>query len=150
MISKLCDTGDRLLGAFNWIPLLLARVSVGAVFVESGWGKLHHLEKVVAFFTELKIPFANVQAPMVATFEFVAGIMLILGCGTRIAAVLIIGIMTVAIKTAKASELDSITSLFGISEFQFIVVALILFFFGPGKASLDVLLKKHFCSSHSA
>ena len=81
---------------------------------------------------------------MVATFEFISGLMLILGLGTRVGSILIVGIMVVAIKTAKMGDVDGVVSLFGLSEFQFIVVALILLCFGPGKASLEPVMKR-FC-----
>jgi hypothetical protein len=59
----------KTIGIFNhlkWLPSLLARITIGAVFIESGWGKLHNLPKVIDFFHSLGIPYAEVQAPFVA------------------------------------------------------------------------------------
>src|ERR1051325_9033505 len=47
----------------DWLPGLLSRLTIGGVFIQSGWGKLHHLDKVVQFFTSLGIPAPQIQAP---------------------------------------------------------------------------------------
>ena len=57
----------KILKTLNWLPPLAARMTLGLVFIESGWGKLHNLEKVTSYFTELGIPFASIQAPTVAS-----------------------------------------------------------------------------------
>src|SRR5437016_1652181 len=46
-----------------WLAPLLARVTVGWVFVTTGWGKLHNLQKIIDYFTELGIPYPQLQAP---------------------------------------------------------------------------------------
>ena len=51
--SRLVATLDR----FSWLGPLALRLSLGAVFVASGWGKLHSLDKVTEFFGTLGIPF---------------------------------------------------------------------------------------------
>ena len=50
---------DRL----KWLPPTVARITVGWIFLQSGWGKLHNLPKVVSFFAELGIPAPQFQAP---------------------------------------------------------------------------------------
>ncbi len=126
----------------SWLPPLLARITVGVVFVESGWGKLHNIEKVIGFFESLGIPFANLQAPMVAAIEFGAGLFLLAGVATRIAALPLIAIMTVAIATAKAAEITTASDIFGFSEFLYIVLLLWLAVSGPGKIALDHFIFK--------
>lgn len=127
----------------SWLPPLFARITIGVVFIESGWGKLHNIEKVVGYFESLGIPFANIQAPMVAAIEFGAGLFLLAGIATRIAAVPLIAIMTVAIATAKAEEITMTSDIFGFSEFLYIVLLLWLAVSGPGKISFDhVIFKK--------
>src|SRR4051794_7451575 len=81
----------------EWFPPLLGRLSVGAVFLEAGWGKLHNIPKVVEFFTSLGIPAPQLQAPFVAMNEFVCGGLLILGLFTRLATIPIAASMVVAI-----------------------------------------------------
>jgi putative oxidoreductase len=92
----------------GWIPPLLARLTLGIVFAESGWGKLHNLPRVIAFFTELGIPAPSVQAPFVAGVELVGGLLLIVGLFTPLAAVFLAATMVVAIATAKMGDVHTI------------------------------------------
>lgn len=127
----------KLAARLEWFPPLLARISVGAVFVETGWGKLHNLPKVVEFFTELGIPFPQFQAPFVATNEFVCGALILVGLLTRFATVPLIISMIVALITAKKSDIASATDLFGLSEYLYIVIFVWLLIRGAGCLSVD-------------
>jgi putative oxidoreductase len=93
------DTLDRLLAALrriDWAGPLLVRVTLGLVFVTSGWGKLHALDNVSAYFGQLGIPAPGAQAVIVSVIEFVGGLLLIAGLTTRIVALLLVGVMAVA------------------------------------------------------
>jgi putative oxidoreductase len=120
---------------------LVARCTLGAVFVSSGWGKLHHLDKVIGFFTELGIPAPGLQAPFVATVELVGGALVLAGLGSRIAALLLSATMIVALLTAKRAELMGITDLFGVVEWTYLVLLGWLVLSGPGRFSVDGLLR---------
>ncbi len=128
----------------EWFPALLARLTIAGVFVESGWGKLHNLDKVVEFFTSLGIPAARFQAPFVATNEFVCGVLILLGLFTRLATIPLIVSMIVALITAKASDIGGISDLFGLSEYLYIVILIGIFFRGAGCLSVDCWLAKKF------
>jgi len=39
--------------SLDGVASLLARLTLGVTFAGTGWGKLQHLDKVTAFFTEL-------------------------------------------------------------------------------------------------
>src|SRR5947209_7325429 len=104
------------------VAQLLSRITIGAVFIESGWGKLHNLDKVIGFFTELGIPAARIQAPFVAGVELVCGTAVLLGLFTRLASIPLIGTMVVAIITAKRAELTGVTDIFGFIEFLYIII----------------------------
>lgn len=125
-----------------WLPPTLTRLTLGWVFLLSGWGKLHHLPKVIAFFTELGIPAPQFQAGMVATFEFVFGGLILIGLSTRLAVVPLIGTMVVALITAKASEISDASDLFGTSEYLYIVLFIWLGIVGAGPFSVDRLLAR--------
>jgi putative oxidoreductase len=116
---------------------LLTRLVVGFVFAQSGWGKLHHLDKVAEFFTSLGIPAAHIQAPFVALVELIGGLCLIFGFVTRLAAIPLIGTMIVAIVTAKRGDINEFSDLLGMSEFLYIVLFVALITYGPGKYSID-------------
>jgi putative oxidoreductase len=126
----------------DWIPPLLARLVVGVVFVQSGWGKLHNLPQVVAFFTQLGIPAPSVQAPFVAGVEFFGGLLLLVGLLTPLAAFLLAITMVVAIATARIGDVHSIGGLANLPEVSFFVLLIWLVWEGAGKASVDALLRR--------
>jgi putative oxidoreductase len=126
----------------EWLPPLLARITIGSVFIQSGWGKLHHLDKVIGFFTQLGIPAPQIQAPFVASVEFGCGTAVFLGLLTRLTALPLVGVMVVAIATAKWAQLEGFVNLFGLEEFMLIVLLFWLHIEGPGTVSLDQVLLK--------
>lgn len=134
----------RVSTGLRWLPPTVARLTLGWVFIESGWGKLHDLPKVVAFFTDLGIPAPQFQAPLAAGTEFLCGALLLVGFGTRLASLPLIGTMIVAIGSARASELTGPSELFGFIEFLYIALALWLGAYGPGPISLDHLFARKF------
>jgi putative oxidoreductase len=128
------------LDRFSWVGPLAVRLSLGAVFLGTGWGKLHNLGQVTSFFTELGIPFPAVQAAMISGIELVGGTLILLGLLTRFTAVPLMGTMVVAILTAKRPEIEGIRSLLAFEEFTYFAGFLWLFVAGAGKASLDSLI----------
>lgn len=120
-----------------WLPPLLARITIGVVFVQSGWGKLHDLPSIVEFFRTLGIPAPQIQAPMVATIELTCGCLVLGGLLTRFASIPLIGTMVVAIITAKQEDFHGWTSVFGFSEFLYIVLLTYLIMEGAGALSVD-------------
>jgi putative oxidoreductase len=128
------------LDRFSWVGPLALRLSLGSVFLGTGWGKLHNLGQVTSFFTELGIPFPAVQAPMVSGIELIGGTLILLGLFTRFAAVPLMATMIVAILTAKRPEIDGIRSLLAFDESMYFAGFLWLAVSGAGKASLDWLI----------
>ncbi|HZJ52929.1 MAG TPA: DoxX family protein [Myxococcaceae bacterium] len=128
------------LDRFSWLGPFAVRLSLGAVFLGTGWGKLHNLEQVTRFFTELGIPFPAAQAVMVSGVELVGGMLILLGLFTRVAALPLMATMVVAILTAKRPEIAGIRSLLAFEEFTYLAGFLWLFVAGAGTASLDALL----------
>jgi putative oxidoreductase len=124
----------------SWVGPLALRLSLGAVFLGTGWGKLHNLPQFTGFLTELGIPFAAAQAPVLASIELVGGALILLGLFTRIAALPLMGIMIVAVLTAKRAEIDGVRTLLAFDEVTYLAGFLWLFVAGAGKASLDALL----------
>lgn len=121
----------------DFLPPLLARLVVGVVFVRSGWGKLHDLDSVIAFFTQLGIPAPELQAPFVAGTELVCGALLLAGLATRLASIPLIGTMIVAIATAQWEQIASLSDLFGTIEGLYAVLLVGLVVGGSGAVSLD-------------
>ena len=148
-LTAIYDQGVARLLCLESVPLLIARVSVGWVMAESGWGKLGKIPAVVEFFRGLGIPAPEIQAPMAAVSELFFGVLLMMGLFTRISAIPLMIIMTVAIITAKREEITSASDLLGMSEFLFIVLLLMLLVRGGGAWSCDrVLVWKRSCCAH--
>lgn len=120
----------------------LARVTVGAVFIGTGWGKLHNIDQTVEYFASLHIPAAAFQARLAAGTEFFGGILVLLGLGARLASLPLAFTMLVAILTAKRGDIDGVTTLLGFEEWSYIVFFIWIALAGPGPLSLDALIKK--------
>jgi putative oxidoreductase len=132
----------RVSTGLRWLPPTVARLTVGWIFLQSGWGKLNDLPKVVAFFTDLGIPAPQFQAPLAAGTEFLCGALILLGLATRLASLPLIGTMLVAILTALRGDIHELSDLFGLAEFLYIALLLWLGAYGPGPISLDRLFAK--------
>jgi putative oxidoreductase len=141
-VLRLRGLADRIGRSLAWLPPALARLGVGLVFAQSGWGKLHDLESVASFFTELGLPAPMFQAALVSLTELICGSMILLGLASRFAAVPLIVTMLVAIATALWPQVDSLASLFGLSETLYIVLLLWIATAGPGPISLDALAER--------
>jgi len=135
---------ERVTERVRWAPGLAIRVALGVTFISTGWGKLHNLEGFTAFFESLGIPAAGVQAPMVATIEFVGGAMVLAGLATRVAAALLAGVMAVAIFTAVWPGADGVVALLGSLEVIYLAAFFHLAVHGAGAVSLDRVVIKHF------
>lgn len=127
------------------VPLmseLLTRIVIGGVFIQSGWAKWHDLGKVTAFFESLGIPLAHLQAPVVSSVELIAGVLVFVGFKTRWASIPLVGVMVVAILTAKLADIDSFSTLLETSEFLYIVLLSWLIAGGSKALSIDAFLNR--------
>jgi putative oxidoreductase len=126
-------------------PFLLAvRLYWGWQFMQTGWGKLTDIGKVIGFFTDLGIPAPALNAYFVSALEFGGGLLLILGLGSRLIALPLVINMMVAYITADREALFSIFSspdkFTGAAPYTFLVASLIVLIFGPGRVSVDALV----------
>jgi putative oxidoreductase len=148
LVRLLIDWPGRIAAYFSWLAPLVARVTVGWVFLWSGWGKLNDLPTVIENFAGWGIQFPHVLAPFVSTVEFLGGLLLLLGLFTRLAAVPLIVVMIVAALTAKWDEVDSLETLLGSDEVAYLALFLWLAIAGPGSISCDSVLQRS-SSRHS-
>ena len=128
-------------------PFLLAvRLYWGWQFAQTGWGKLHNIDKIVGFFASLNIPFPAVSAHLIAGLEFVGGILLILGLGSRFIGFLLAANMFVAYWTADHEALTSIFSdpgkFYVADPYTFLFASMLVLIFGAGQFSLDAILER--------
>ncbi|MEP7050817.1 MAG: DoxX family protein [Pseudomonadota bacterium] len=131
-----------LLDRISWLAPLVGRFAVGLLFLSTGWGKAHSLDKVTHFFISLHIPMPALNAVVVAYSELICGGLLLLGLCTRLATVPLIVSMIVAILTAKLADIHNIFDLVGADEFTYLCVLIMLALIGPGKVSLDRVLSR--------
>ena len=124
------------------LPALFARIVTGWVFLWSGWGKLNSLPQIVDNFISWGIPFPHVLTPLVSGIEFFGGIFLLVGLLTRISAGALGVTMIVAIKSAKWGDVDSLETLLGFDETEYLALFFWLAVSGAGRLSLDYLLGK--------
>jgi len=136
------DLARRVARSLEWLPPTLARIGLGTVFVQSGWGKLHNLEQVTGFFTDLGLPVPGFHAVLVSSTELVCGALVLVGLFTRLAAVPLLVTMLVAIRTALWDQVESLGSLFGLVETLYALVFVWLATCGAGPISLDRLLAR--------
>jgi putative oxidoreductase len=123
---------------------LLARLTVGLVFVGTGWGKLHTLPDVTEYFASLHIPAPAFQARLAAATEFFGGLSMLLGLGVRLSGIPLSITMVVAILTAKRAEIDGLTSLVSFEEWSYLVFFIWIVLAGAGALSLDHLIARRF------
>ena len=150
-MSQLLTIYRRLVAALSTLksPMLLAvRLYWGFQFAQTGWGKLHHLDKITAFFASLNIPFPGLNAPFISTLEFAGGILFLLGLFSRPIAFLLACNMFVAYWTADREALTSIFSdpgkFYAADPYTFLFASLMVLIFGAGLFSVDTFIAKRF------
>ena|SRR5579864_674319 len=128
--------------------LLFVRLYWGIQLMQSGWGKLHNLDKVTDFFTSLSLPMPHQMAVFISCVEFFGGLFFALGLLSRVTALVLTINMVMAYVTADKDALHSIFSdpdkFAAAAPFVFLVASLTVLCFGPGKLSLDALLNRIF------
>src|SRR3954470_3287065 len=102
----------------DWVAPLVARITLGVLFVSTGWGKVHDLHKVTGFFSDLGIPMPHLNAVMVSFVELIGGGLLLLGLASRLAALPLMASMAVAILTAQRASVHGLPDLFGLVEWS--------------------------------
>ena len=138
---------DRLAGQTHNAVLLAGRLALGAIFVESGFGKLMNIAAFTASLANRGVPGSSVLGVIGPLIEFFGGLMIVFGFGTRYAALLLILFTLVATGIAhrfwdlaeaaqRAQEVHFFKNVAIIGGF------LLLFVTGAGRFSLDRLLRK--------
>jgi putative oxidoreductase len=125
--------------------LLVLRVYFFWQLYLTGKGKLANIGKVSEFFASLGIPLPTLNAYFIGSLECFGSLLLILGLASQPLALLIVISMTVAYLTA---DFEAVSNLFSDPDkfvkadpFPFLLTALIVLIFGPGRFSVDALLK---------
>ncbi|MDB5292297.1 MAG: DoxX family protein [Phycisphaerales bacterium] len=132
--------------------LLLLRLTWGWELAESGYGHLTNIADTVKNFERWGVPSPVFNVYVSGTTELVGGTLLLLGLATRLISVPLVFNFIVAIIAAgrhgiaKAFAEDGVLAgwdkIIDDSAFPMLMLALIMLAFGPGKVSVDYLLKR--------
>jgi putative oxidoreductase len=142
VIDALIGWPERTARHLTWLAPLFARLVCGWEFMWSGWGKLQNLPAITENFVGWGIPFPQVMTPLVSGIEFFGGIFLLAGFLTRISAGALGVTMIVAIASAKWAEVNSLESLLGFDETEYLALFLWLAIAGAGSLSVDHWLRR--------
>ncbi|MGH1538449.1 MAG: DoxX family protein [Gammaproteobacteria bacterium] len=147
-LIKIVLTGEK---RWEWLPILVARVSLGLFFAVSGYNKLFVPEKhagLIELMIEIGMPFPEFMALFLACVEFFGGLMLMVGLFSTFVAIALAIAMIVAIATVEIEHvipkgigpLDWMSWFLYLPQVMYIILFGWLITTGPGKLSVDYIL----------
>ena len=146
MVTDIYNLWVKAISCLQSPLLLVIRLYWGWQFFQTGKGKLMNLDRTAGFFQSLNIPHPHLNAIMAGCTECFGGLCLLLGLGSRILTIPLIFTMSIAYLTAESDALHAIFSdpdkFVSAAPFEFMLAAIIVLIFGPGKFSLDWLLAR--------
>ena len=146
MVTDIYNLWVKAISCLQSPLLLVIRLYWGWQFFQTGKGKLMNLDRTAGFFQSLNIPHPHLNAIMAGCTECFGGLCLLLGLGSRILTIPLIFTMSIAYLTAESDALHAIFSdpdkFVSAAPFEFMLAAIIVLVFGPGKFSLDWLLAR--------
>ena len=134
---------------YEWVGILIARLSVGALFALSGRGKLFvrsRREEMIRTLRAAAVPAPEANAVVVSSVEFVFGGLLAIGFFTPLSCVMLSGVMVVALATTVLPAVKApsfagwLASVLYLPEVLYVVILIWLFLSGPGWFSVDGLI----------
>ena len=138
---------DRIATVGRDLWLLIARILLVCIFLFVGWGTAKNIPGFVAYLTNLKVPYPGFWAYIAFSVELIVAAGVILGVGTRYAALL--GIVFLIIATAlghryweyPAAQLANQYNHF-LKNIGLMGGMLMIFAVGPGRFSIDRMLSR--------
>ena len=138
-------------GCLKSAVLLALRLTWGWQLLESGYGHLTHIQNTIDAFRGWGVPFPTFNVYLSGSMELTGGLLLILGLATRVISIPLVFNFIVAYLSASRDTFKEIFSgqlqkgyddFINDAAFPMLMLALIMLAFGPGKASIDYLLKR--------
>lgn len=146
------DSWEPLLNTLHqweWIGVVLARLSVGLLFAVSGGGKLFvpaRRQQMRETVHQAGLPVPEASALLLSSVEFAFGALLIVGFLTPLCCLMLSGVMVGALSTiiVPGIKANSVIGWLGeflyLPEVLYLVILVWLLFSGPGWLSVDHLL----------
>ena len=158
MIAKLTSAYRRAVALLNHLqsPLLLGiRLYWGFQFMQDGWGKLTHLDKVAGFFATLNLPAPGATALAVALVELIGGMLFFAGIASRLVSLVLFVNMTMAYLSVPDDRTNFLhffsnpSDFYGASPYTYWFAALLILILGPGVVAVDTLVGKFFANKYA-
>jgi len=148
-------TWERLVRTSAPSAVILVRVMVGAVFLSEGIQKFLYPDQLgVGRFMRIGLPIPELLGPFVGASEILCGSLVLGGLATRLAAIPLLTVMTVALITTKLPLLEERGFWFMAHEtrtdWSMFLGSLFLLIVGAGPWSVDSHLTSGYHSSKSA
>ena len=137
VVMTLSSPGALSERAAGW-GLTLIRWAGGVIFVVFGIGKFVNHASETSSFVAYGLPSPGAFADGIGALELVGGVMLVLGCATRAAAILLAGDMVGAIIVSGLLRDETVSLTLAPA---LLVAMLVLALFGPGRLSVDGALQ---------
>ncbi|RLP22340.1 DoxX family protein [Mesorhizobium sp. YM1C-6-2] len=119
------------------VAILIGRILLAAMFVLAGFGKLTDIGGTAGWFGSIGLPAPTIVAVLVGLLELVAGLAIVVGFQTRIAA-LALALFTIgATLIAHTNFADMMQFLIFQKNFAVVGGLLVLAFAGAGALSVD-------------
>ena len=158
MIAKLTSAYRSAVALLNHLqsPLLLGiRLYWGFQFMQDGWGKLTHLDKVAGFFATLNLPAPGATALAVALVELIGGMLFFAGIASRLVSLVLFVNMTMAYLSVPDDRTNFLhffsnpSDFYGASPYTYWFAALLILILGPGVVAVDTLVGKFFANKYA-
>jgi len=134
------------------LALLIMRIFFGLALWFSGYSHLHNYDVMVKRFTDWGVPLPGLNVYISGFTEAGGGLLLLFGIATRFISIPLFFNFVVAYATASRGKLvqmiagpgrwDGVADVVSDDAMPFLVMSLIAFTFGPGKISLDYIIKR--------
>lgn len=141
-LVRSCSDALRFLNRWTDLGPLLLRVVFGYFWFETGLAKVHNLDGFTSRFIGWGIPFPHFNAALSAWTELVGGALILVGLFTRLTAIPMIINMIVAIALVVIKNVGGLDDFVELDEVLYILIFFWLLMAGPGRYSLDHVLKK--------
>lgn len=138
-------TGDR---QWEWLPIFVARFSLGLFFTISGYNKLFvpaKHEDLIHLMSEIGLPFPEFMALFLGSVEFFGGLLLMVGlfstiCAIALTVAMIVAIITVEIDAVIPEDvgfIDWMSWFLYLPQVMYVILFVWLMTTGPGRFSVD-------------